>query len=125
MNVNITWSYAVVFFALNMIMGELHEQAHITTGFLVCGCYGPRDFNVWSTCDQCAHPSLAILATLAGPLFSCTLMWLGAIFFCKSNNKLKQSFGFSLVFANLPFARIFTALNGWGRRESGDPFFTG
>jgi len=114
MNVNISWSYVVVFFALNMIMGELHEQAHITTGFLVCGCYGPRDFNVWSTCDQCAHPSLAILATLAGPLFSCTLMWLGAIFFCKSNNNLKQSFGFSLLFANLPFARIFTALTGGG-----------
>ena len=114
MQLKITWKYCLGFIALNFIIGELHEQAHIQAGYFTCGCYGPRDFNFWSTCDQCAHPSLAILATLAGPLFSCTLMWLGAIFFCKSNNNLNQSFGFSLVFANLPFARIFTALTGGG-----------
>ena len=114
MHIKITWSYIAAFFALNMIMGELHEQVHIATGYFICGCYGSRDFSVWSTCDKCAHPSVAFLATLAGPLFSCLLMWLGALLFCKSKDVVKQSIGFSLLFANLPFARIFTASTGGG-----------
>lgn len=114
MKLKITAQYVIAFIALNMIMGELHEQAHITTGYLICGCYGPRDFSVWSTCEHCAHPSLAFLATAAGPLFSCALMWLGALWFTRSKQPLKQSFGFSLLFANLPFARIFTAFMGGG-----------
>ena len=114
MRIQVTIRYILAFFTLNMIMGELHEQAHINTGFLVCGCYGARDFNVWATCDQCANPSLAFLSTLAGPVFSCILMWVGAFWFTKSKQVFKQVFGFSLLFANLPFARIFTALMGGG-----------
>ena len=114
MRIRITWKYILAFFALNMVMGELHEQAHINTGFLICGCYGPRDFNVWATCEQCVHPSMAYLATLAGPLFSCFLMWVGALWFARSRNEFRQQIGFSLLFANLPFARIFTALMGGG-----------
>ncbi|WP_157474095.1 hypothetical protein [Flavihumibacter petaseus] len=114
MKLRITWQFVVAFFALNMIMGELHEQVHIITGYLVCGCYGPRDISSWSTCSSCTHPSWAFLATLTGPLFSCALMWLGAWLFTHSSNASKQSFGFSLLFANLPFARIFTALVGGG-----------
>ncbi|GAO44718.1 hypothetical protein [Flavihumibacter petaseus] len=114
MRLRITWQFVVAFFALNMIMGELHEQVHIITGYLICGCYGPRDISSWSTCPNCAHPSWAFLATLTGPLFSCALMWIGAWMFTRSNNASKQSFGFSMLFANLPFARIFTALVGGG-----------
>jgi len=114
MKIKLTWQYIAAFFALNMIMGELHEQAHITTGYFICGCYGPRDFNVWSTCEQCSNASWAFLATLAGPLFSCILMWMGALWFCKSSNSNKRSLGFSLLFANLPFARVFTAVTGGG-----------
>jgi hypothetical protein len=95
-------------------MGELHEQAHINTGFFICGCYGSRDFNVWTTCEQCAKQAWPYLATLAGPLFSCSLMWLGALWFSRSTNENKRVIGFSLVFANLPFARIFTAVVGGG-----------
>lgn len=114
MQLRITWKYIAAFIALHFIMGELHEQAHISTGYFICGCYGPRDFNVWSTCEQCANPAWAFLATLAGPLFSCSLMWLGASWFSRSLNENKRMIGFSLLFANLPFARIFTALVGGG-----------
>jgi len=114
MRLQITARYIIAFFALNMIMGELHEQAHINTGFLVCGCYGSRDFNVWATCEQCANPALAFLSTLAGPLFSCMLMWLGAGWFSRSTHEAKRMAGFALLFANLPFARIFTAVMGGG-----------
>lgn len=114
MELRITWKYIIAFIALNFIMGELHEQAHISTGYFICGCYGPRDFNVWQTCGQCAHPTWAFLATLAGPLFSCSLMWLGVYWFSRSESDAKRMTGFSLLFANLPFARIFTALTGGG-----------
>ena len=77
MQIKITFRYVIAFFALNMIMAELHEQAHINTGYFICGCYGPRNFNVWTTCEQCVLPQWSFLATLAGPLFSCSLMWLG------------------------------------------------
>lgn len=114
MQLNITARYIIAFIALNFIMGELHEQAHINTGFFICGCYGPRDFNFWSTCQQCLNPAWAWWATLTGPLFSCCMMWLGAIWFSTSKNNNKRMLGFSLLFANLPFARIFTALVGGG-----------
>jgi len=114
MQIRITFAYLLAFFALNMIMGELHEQAHIQTGYLICGCYGPRDFNVWSTCENCARSAWAILATAAGPLFSCSLMWLGAWWISKGSSEKIKLLGFALLFSNLPFARIFTALVGGG-----------
>jgi hypothetical protein len=109
-----SWQYVLAFFSLNMLCGELHEQAHITTGYFICGCYGARDFSVWSTCDNCSHSDWSYLATLAGPVFSFILMWLGAIWVSRSSNISKRALGFSMVFANLPFARLFTALMGGG-----------
>lgn len=113
MKLTITAKYVLAFPALNMIAGEIHEQVHINTGYWICGGYGPRDFNVWQTCVNC-NSKWAFLATLAGPLFSCTLMWMGAVWFVKSKNRMKKGMGISVLFANLPFARIFTALTGGG-----------
>lgn len=113
MRIKLTLPLVIGFFALNMIMAELHEQVHIQTGYLVCGCYGVRDFNVWATCEQCNLQQWSFLATLAGPLFSCGLMWLGAWWMTKSSDPQKFP-GFLLIFANLPFARIFTAFVGGG-----------
>ncbi len=114
MQPKITWRYVIAFIALNLVMMELHEQVHIQVGKIVCGCYGERDFNVWRTCAQCSRPSLAYLATSAGPLFSYTMIWLGAWWLMKATAGEKRTFGFSLIFANVPFARIFTALLGGG-----------
>ena len=114
MSLRISWQYVLAFFALNMFLGELHEQAHITTGYLICDCYGTRDFSVWSTCENCAHSGWVYLATLAGPVYSFILMWLGGIWFSRSINMAKKAIGFSILFANLPFARLFTALMGGG-----------
>lgn len=113
MKLTITAKYVLAFLALNMIAGELHEQVHINTGYWICGGYGPRDFNVWQTSAN-SNSQWAFLATLAGPLFSCTLMWIGAVWFVKSKNQIKKGIGISVLFANLPFARIFTALTGGG-----------
>jgi hypothetical protein len=114
MSFRISWQYLLAFFGLNMFLGELHEQAHITTGYFICGCYGERDFSVWSTCDNCAHSDWSFLATLAGPVYSFILMWLGGLWFSRSLNISRKVLGFSILFANLPFARLFTAFMGGG-----------
>lgn len=109
-----SWQFVLAFFALNMFLGELHEQAHITTGYFLCGCYGIRDFSVWATCDNCLHSSWSFLATLAGPVYSFIMMWIGALWFTRSSSTSKKALGFSILFANLPFARLFTAFMGRG-----------
>ena len=114
MRVRITWRYLLAFFALTLLLGEAHEQAHITTGRIVCGGYGPRDFNAWRTSAECVRPHLALLATTTGPLFSYAVMWLGAWLLARGGSAARRAVGFSLVFGALPFARVFTALMGGG-----------
>ena len=114
LHLRITFRYLLALLALMICSGELHEQVHITTGYFVCGGYGARDFNVWRTVEPCAMPSLAFLATLAGPLWSYLLMWTGAGLLVKAKSVAYRTIGFSLVFAPLPFARIFTAVMGGG-----------
>lgn len=106
--------YAIALILLFIVMMELHELAHISVGRFLCGCWGPRDFNVWSLCEGCQdNQPLWWLATLAGPVFSFFLMWVG-MGWLGSINKQKQALGFSLIFTNIPFGRITTAIMGGG-----------
>lgn len=114
LNIKITWKYLLAFFALTIVCGELHEQIHIQTGRLICGGYGERDFNAWRTAADCAAPAWAFLATLVGPLWSYAVMWTGAFLLIRAKSVAYKTIGFSLVFAPLPFARIFTAMIGGG-----------
>jgi len=118
MRLNISARYLVAFLALCFLMFETHEFAHIVTGRMICGGWGFRDFNVWGLRDGCgeAHP-IAVLATFAGPIWSYALMWLGARLLSRGA-AAARCVGFSLVFANLPLARIVTAATG-----SGDEIF--
>jgi hypothetical protein len=113
-NLRITAKFLLAFFALTLILGELHEQVHINTGRIICGGYGPRDFNAWKTAADCANPSWSFLATLVGPLFSYLVIWAGAGLLIKAASAKYKALGFSLIFAPLPFARIFTAAMGGG-----------
>ncbi|MGZ3183158.1 MAG: hypothetical protein ACXU8N_12020 [Telluria sp.] len=113
MELRVGAKYAVAFLALNGVISELHEQAHITTGRLVTGCYGPRDFNVWESCAA-GHDPLPWAAPLAGPLFSYLVMWFGIWLLRAASGSTARALGFALVFAPLPFARIFTAALGGG-----------
>ena len=113
MRLHMTWKYPVAFLALNGVISELHEQAHITIGRIVHGCYGPRDFNVWQTCAEGVQ-QLPFAASLAGPVFSYSVMWLGVWLLLRGATLHSRSIGFSLIFAPTPFARIFTAVMGGG-----------
>ncbi|KUG09932.1 hypothetical protein [Solirubrum puertoriconensis] len=113
MTLRLRLPYVVAFLLCTLVFTELHELAHLTVAGLVCGCYGPRDFNVWETCVQCSNPELGFLASAAGPLFSYAMMWLG-MWGLRSANPVRRGLGLTLLFANLPFARLLTVAMGGG-----------
>jgi hypothetical protein len=114
MHIKLSFSYVITFLLLVIVMLEVHETVHITVGRFICGCWGPRDFNVWSLCAGCAENySFWWLATLAGPLVSFALMWLG-MSWLSTEESGKSALGFSLIFANIPFGRISTVMMGGG-----------
>jgi hypothetical protein len=114
MKLKLSFGYIIAFLLLTLVMLELHETVHITTGRIICGGWGSRDFNVWNLCKNCSiHHANSWVATLAGPLFSFMLMWAG-MFLMYSINENHKAIGFVLVFANIPFGRISQAMMGSG-----------
>lgn len=114
----LTLKNSIAFLSLLFLMHEAHEIAHTAVGRLLCGCWGERDFNVWGLCNTCAvSEDLGFIATLAGPLFSFLMMWWGASLLKSTNTSAQKSMGYALVFANLPFARILTAVAMGGGDE--------
>jgi hypothetical protein len=114
MQIKISLSYIIEFLLLTIIMLELHETIHILVGRFICGCWGARDFNVWSLCVECEKTHrFSWVATLAGPLFSFVIMWLGTFWLSHPNSNIK-AFGFSIIFANIPFGRISEVMKGAG-----------
>jgi hypothetical protein len=114
MKLKLSFGYIIAFLLLTLVMLELHETVHIITGRIICGGWGSRDFNVWGLCKDCSvtHPN-SWLATLAGPLFSFIMMWVGMGFLYSANVE-KRAIGFALIFANIPFGRISQAMMGSG-----------
>lgn len=115
MKLRITPKYVLAFLSLVFVMHEAHEIAHTVVGRILCGCWGQRDFNSWGVCEGCPERQpLAILSTFAGPLFTFAMIWAGVILTGKGRSDRQNAMGFSLIFANLPFARILTAALGSG-----------
>ena len=115
MKLRITLKYVLTFVLLVFVMHEAHEITHTTVGRIICGCWGQRDFNSWGVCEGCPEQQpLAILSTFAGPLFTFTMIWIGAYLIGPDRTHNQKAMGFSLIFANLPFARILTASMGSG-----------
>ena len=114
MKLTLTWRSAAAFVALLFFMAEAHELVHTGLGRLLCGCWGTRDFNVWSLCASCAtgHPGQQFAATYAGPLFTFAMGWWGYFLLDPRHPVAHRSLGFALVFANIPFVRILGALMG-------------
>lgn len=115
MQLKLNLKFIIAFISLRFVMHELHELVHTSVGRMICGCWGLRDFNTWQLCDDCIekHP-VALLSTFAGPLFTFAMLWIGASFLKTGNTNQKKAFGFAFIFANNPFARIFTAVMGSG-----------
>jgi hypothetical protein len=111
----LTPHFAIAFLALTFVLHEAHEIVHTAAGRLICGCWGQRDFNSWGVCEGCAEQDpTAILATFAGPVFTFLMIWIGTRLIAGGKSEKQKAMGFSLIFANLPFARILTGSMGSG-----------
>lgn len=115
MKLKLTLKYVLTFLALTFILHEAHEIVHTTVGRIICGCWGQRDFNVWSLCGDCSEQKpYSVISTFAGPVFTYIMIWIGTYLMNKEKNDHQKALGFSLVFANMPFSRIFGAITGGG-----------
>ncbi|TGE03826.1 hypothetical protein [Hymenobacter fodinae] len=118
MKIRFAWWPLMAFVALQFFLGEAHELVHTGVGRLLCGCWGPRDFNVWSLCATCEQaPLRTMAATVAGPLFTFAMMGWGYRLLAPQNPIPHRSLGFALVFANLPVARLLGAVFMGGNDE--------
>ena len=94
---------------LILVAHDLHELVHTGVGRLLCGAWGPRDFNVWQLAPGCE----TWVPTLMGPLLSWSLMWTG-LFVTRSPAPGRRWTGLALIFAPNPLGRLLPALVGGG-----------
>ena len=114
MKINFTWQYCLGFMAFVFVFGQLHEIAHLTAAYFVCGEPGKQtDFNLWTLSEACTGSPYAYVPTIFGPVFSYVMMWTG-FFMLRSNNKRFWPAAFVLIMGNVAFARILTAGMGGG-----------
>ncbi len=108
--------FLVAFISLRHLFHEFHEFGHMVSGRLFCGAWGTRDFNrVHAVADQCALSHFPdILVAFAGPLFNYIAIWTGAVLIRTAKSSGRLAWGLTLIFASLPFARLFTVLIGGG-----------
>ena len=95
--------------ALAVVVHEAHELSHTAVGRLVCGGWGPRNFNTWDLPADCT----SVIPTVAGPVFSFALMWIGAAMLGAPSRRWLP-LGLALVITANPFARLLTAVLGGG-----------
>src|SRR5258708_14806374 len=119
MKIKLTPVYFLCFFSLVFLIHEIHDWAHFILSASYCGCLGNRAFDSWSVCNTCVTSAYGLaLATLAGPLVNYIMIWSGWALMHAENPSEKQSIGFSMVFAALPFPRMMGALAGGGDETS-------
>ena len=100
----ITWRYCLAFYCIGMLYVSLHELAHHFAGYLICGDWGYKTFNYFSTaCDESKE---SLLATYVGPLFTFAVMYVGAYFLKHSASNYRKHLGFALIFAQIPLQRM-------------------
>ena len=114
--VTLSGAFLISFVALRHIFHELHEFGHMTAARLLCGNWGTRDFNnvapIPAGCEVTSAG--AVTVALAGPVINYIGMWIGAWLIWRAKSASRAAWGFALIFACLPFARLFTALIGGG-----------
>jgi len=87
-----------------MLYASLHELIHHFAGYFICGDWGYKTFNYFET--ACETDRKSLLATYMGPLFSFTMMYVGAYFLIKKSSNFIKHLGFAMIFAQLPFQRM-------------------
>jgi len=110
------WKFLTAVTFLLLVMWELHELVHILTGYLYCGDFGFRDFNVWGLADACASTNVP---TFLGPVFTFGIGYI-AIILLFSRSAKWRAFGIALFWAANPITRLITlAIFGGGDEAVG------
>lgn len=120
LQVQLTFKNLLIFLSFYFFMHEMHELAHIITGRIICGCWGPRDFNVWDLCKDCLRQKpIAIAATFTGPIFTFMMLWIGRYLLKYGKSTQNRSLGLVFILGNMQFGRIYMAAMGSGDEISG------
>lgn len=104
----LTVRWLLAFLALILIAHDLHELVHTALGRVLCGAWGPRDFNAWRLADGCS----TVWPTIVGPLLSYVIMWGGVALMIRRPER--AALAVAVALAPNPFARVFTAVMGGG-----------
>lgn len=107
----LTRKYCLALYCITMLYASLHELVHHFAGYVVCGSWGTKTFNSFST--TCEHLPKTYIATYAGPLFSFIIMYIGAYFLKNGTTDLKKHLGFALIFAQMPAQRMMGPIMGF------------
>ena len=103
-NLKVTWKYCIAFYCMIMLYTTLHELIHHVSGYLICGDWGYKSFNYFST--ACEGTRKSWYATYTGPLFSFAMMYVGAFLLKNEHSSYKRHLGFAMIFAQLPLQRM-------------------
>jgi len=104
LKLKITWKYCLAFYCIIMLYSSLHELVHHLAGYFICGDWGIKTFNYFET--ACDKTQKSLIATYIGPLFTFTMMYVGAYFLSKNSSIFKRHLGFAMIFAQLPLQRM-------------------
>jgi hypothetical protein len=110
MNLKPTPLYLLSFFSLVFLLHEIHDWIHILVSGSFCNCWGTRIFDGWTPCAACGPTGQPeVVGLVAGALVIYTAIWTSWILMYPDNSLRRKSIGFSLLFASLPFMRIWHA----------------
>lgn len=100
----ITWKYCIAFYCIGMLYASLHELIHHFAGYAVCGEWGVKTFNYFST--ACESEPKSHIATYVGPIFTFIMMYVGAYLLNEKFSNYKMHLGFAMIFAQIPLQRM-------------------
>lgn len=101
--------FIISFFLLLFLLMQAHQLLHHAIGGILCGQVGYLTFDRHSYAEGLS-PSGIVVATIPGPLVNYIAMWIGLLLLLRSGRY--PLLGFSLIFASMPFARVFASQGG-------------
>jgi len=114
-NILWNWNFVIAFFLLLFLLSQAHQLLHHTIGGILCGHVGYLTFDRHSFSKELS-PFGVVVATIPGPLVNYVAMWIG-LFLLRSGRY--TLFGFSLIFASMPFGRFAASQFGGDERQFG------
>jgi hypothetical protein len=112
MKIKLTAPYLITFLSLLFVINELHNWSHSVIAGWICDCWGTQAFDKWTVCEHCeVDLNIIALAWFAGPFINYILIWVAWGLLYKKNSAAKKSIGFSLLFASVPFVRLFSVFS--------------